>query len=295
MPLDSFIDQFLAYMASEKGLSKNTLEAYGRDLRFWSDFVSKKESPLTAETLVDYLKWRRSQGVSYRTVVRNLSCIRSFLHFCVREHLIGEDPSQLIESPRLMKKLPHALSRVDLDKLLSGTGGDLEKKEALRNKAMMELMYACGLRVSELVGLKLSQFHPHQGYLIVSGKGSKERIVPMGRSAVQAIQNYLANARSLFLKNKQSPFLFLTRLGRQMSRQSFWMSLRAKAVKEGIKTKVTPHVLRHSFATHLLEGGADLRAVQVMLGHADISTTQIYTHLSRKHLLEVHEKHHPRG
>lgn len=295
MPLDSFIDQFLAFIASEKGFSKNTLESYGRDLRFWSEFASKRRLPLTAETLIDYLKARRSQGVSYRTVVRNLSCVRSFIHFCVREHLMERDFSQLIESPKLMKKLPHALSRNDLDKLLGEQGADPEKKEALRNKAMMELMYACGLRVSELVGLKLSQFHPHQGYLIVSGKGSKERVVPMGRAAVQAIQNYLANARSLFLKNKQSPFLFLTRLGRQMSRQSFWLNLKAKALKQGIKTKVTPHVLRHSFATHLLEGGADLRAVQVMLGHSDISTTQIYTHLSRKHLLDIHEKHHPRG
>lgn len=294
MPLDSFIDQFLSFIASEKGFSKNTLESYGRDLRSWADFAGMRTSPLTAETLIDYLKGRRSQGVSFRTVVRNLSAIRSFLRFCVREHLMEDDFSQLIESPKLMKKLPHALSRIDLDKLL-GEGTDSDTKEVLRNRAMMELMYACGLRVSELVGLKSSQFHSHQGYLIVSGKGSKERIVPVGRSAIQAIQNYLANARPLFLKNKQSPFLFLTRLGRKMSRQSFWMSLRAKAVRAGIKTKVTPHVLRHSFATHLLEGGADLRAVQVMLGHADISTTQIYTHLSRKHLLEVHEKHHPRG
>ncbi len=295
MQLDSFIDQFLAYMASEKGFSKNTLAAYGRDLRFWCDFVCKKKSPVTAELLVDYLKGRRAQGVSYRTVVRNLSCIRSFLHFCVREHLIEADPSFLIESPKLMQKLPHVLSRNDLDKLFSEKGDDLGKKEAIRNRAMMELMYACGLRVSELVELKLAQFNPHQGYLIVSGKGAKERVVPVGRSARRAIQNYLNSARPLFLKGKQSPFLFLTRLGKNMSRQFFWMNLNAQARRQGIKTKVTPHVLRHSFATHLLEGGADLRAVQVMLGHSDISTTQIYTHLSRKHLLEVHAKHHPRG
>ncbi len=299
MLLDSFIDQFLNYLVTEKGLSRNTLESYGHDLRLFSQFLArrasgiKKDSAPTSDDILHYLIWRRKSGVGARTLSRNLSALRGFIQFCCQERLISEDASQNIELPKLQTKLPHILATQDLEKLLNAP--DLTDPLGLRDKAMLELLYASGLRVSELVGLTFNQLYQREGYVLVKGKGGKERIVPVGTSALKAIGRYLEEGRPRIMKKKEGTILFVNNRGQKMSRQMFWIRLKMYGLQQGIKTRLTPHVLRHSFATALLEGGADLRAVQVMLGHADISTTQIYTHVSRKHLQAIHEKFHPRG
>lgn len=299
MAVEAFIDQFLNYLVTEKGLSRNTLESYGHDLRLFAQFLArpnragKKDSPPTSDDILNYLIWRRKSGVTARTLSRNLSTIRGFVQFCCQERLLPTDSSQNIDLPKLQKKLPHVLSTQDIEKLL--VAPDLTAPLGLRDKAMLELLYASGLRVSELVGLTINQLYQREGYVIVKGKGSKERLVPVGSSALRAIARYLEEGRPSLMKKKEGVDLFVTNRARKMSRQMFWNRIKMYGLKLGIKTNLTPHVLRHSFATALLEGGADLRAVQVMLGHADISTTQIYTHVSRKHLLEIHEKFHPRG
>ena len=323
--LDSLIDQFLNYLAVERGLSKNTLEAYGHDLRLWADYVQgeknrrggpvwppnekgqpHKEGPftrphrvaptveqITPQTILHFLIWRKNQKVNSRTLARNLTAIRNFFQFLTSEKIIPFDITQNMDLPKIHRKLPHVLTSMEIDRLLEAPA--LDNPSGLRDKAMLEIIYATGLRVSELVGLKLNSVNQQQGYLLAYGKGSKERLVPVGSSALTALRNYLAMGRPKLLKERQSAYLFLNRRARKLSRQAFWMNLRKYGLKKGIKTRLSPHVLRHSLATHLLEGGADLRSVQVMLGHADISTTQIYTHVSRKRLIEMHEKFHPRG
>lgn len=300
MTLDSYIDEFLNSLVVEKGLSKKTLEAYGHDLRMLNVFLSQQLftnkislSLVTSEHLLKFLVWRAGQGVKSKTMARELSAIRTFFKFCVAERHIVTDPSALIESPKLMKKLPTVLSGVEIDKLFEAPA--LDDPKGLRDRAMLELVYSSGLRVSELVGLKISQYHPSEGYVLAAGKGSKERLVPVGKSAIRSLTDYINGGRARLLKKKESPYLFIGSLGKPVTRQTFWLHIKQYALKKGIKKRLSPHVLRHSFATHLLEGGADLRVVQTLLGHADISTTQIYTHVSRKHLIGVHEKFHPRG
>ncbi|MBI2340661.1 MAG: site-specific tyrosine recombinase XerD [Deltaproteobacteria bacterium] len=313
MSLDSLIDQFLNYLTVEKGLSKNTLEAYGHDLRLWAEYLQGKSagesskfkvqssknpdpveiSSITPQTILHFLIGRKNQKVNSRTMSRNLTAIRSLFQFLTSEKIVPVDITQNMDLPKIHRKLPHVLTVLEIDRLLSAPEAD--DAAGLRDKAMLELLYAAGLRVSELVGLKMMHLHLAEGYLLAYGKGSKERVVPIGTSAVKAIRVYLTDGRSKLLKERESPFVFVNRRAKKLSRQAFWMTLRKYGLKKGIKTRLSPHVLRHSFATHLLEGGADLRSVQVMLGHADISTTQIYTHVSRKRLIEIHEKFHPRG
>lgn len=298
MSIDSTIDRFLDYILVEKGLSKNTLEAYGHDLRLWCQFLQGKKKPINLKTIkpesiLEYLIWRKKSGVKSRTLSRNMIVLRNFFQFCFQENLISVDITQNLDIPTMHRKLPFALSCHEVDKLLSAPS--LDKPRGLRDKAMLELLYATGLRVSELVSLKLNNINQQGGYLVALGKGSKERVVPVGKVAVKAVEEYLGKGRPELVRKKGSPFLFVNGRGGRLTRQAFWTNLRKYGTGLGIKTPITPHVLRHSFATHLLEGGADLRSVQIMLGHADIATTQIYTHVSRKRLIEIHEKYHPRG
>lgn len=299
MRLDSAIDQFLNYILVERRLAKNTLESYGHDLRSFSQFLTAQKPPVseipsvTVDHVLNYLVSRSSQKISARTLARNLVALRSFFKFAFAEGWVKEDVTQNLDLPKIGRKLPRFLSNAEIDSLFKAPS--LTDPLGLRDRAMIEVLYGAGLRVSELVNLEINQVNRTGGYLITLGKGSKERAVPLGSSALKALQDYLENSRPLLLKAKRSGYLFLSRLGTRLTRQRFWRCLKEYGVRQGIKTSLSPHVLRHSFATHLLEGGADLRSVQVMLGHADISTTQIYTHVSRKHLGEVHEKFHPRG
>lgn len=299
MSLDVLIDRFLNYILVERGLSRNTVEAYGRDLRLWGEFLQQKSptsltkvEKIGPDKILEFLIWRK--GAKTRTLARNLVVLRSFFKFCFEEQLLPADITQNVEIPKLSRKLPHVLDRREIDLLLAAPA--VKTALGLRNRAMIELLYATGLRVSELVSLKLSDMHfsKEGDYLLAFGKGSKERVVPIGGAAKKVITWYLEEGRPPLLKGRPSVYLFVVRGGKKMSRQMFWIAIKKYGREQGIKRPVSPHVLRHSFATHLLEGGADLRSVQVMLGHADISTTQIYTHMSRKHLIEVHEKFHPR-
>ncbi len=298
--MDAIIDQYLNYLVVEMGYGRNTLESYGHDLHSFSRFLQQKKifclSQVTAEYVLGYVRRERMRGLSARSLARQLSCLRSFFAYCFREKILETDCTQNLEAPRLHRKLPFALTRFEMDKLLQAPlANSAPTPENRRDKAMLELMYASGLRVSELVSFQVSQIYLNEGYVLVRGKGNKQRVIPVGSSALDAIKIYLEEARPLLAKNRKSPYLFISRRGTALSRQMFWINIKRYGLMQGIKTRLTPHVLRHSFATHLLEGGADLRSVQVMLGHADITTTQIYTHLSRKHLLSVHEKFHPRG
>ena len=235
----------------------------------------------------------RDEGLSARSRARHLVTLRGFYKFLVQENILQRDPAELIDLPKSSLNLPHALT-VDEVKLLLTTP-DLNKPNGLRDTAMLELLYAAGLRVSELINLKIQDVNLEAGFVRVFGKGSKERIVPIGYFAIETIENYIKNSRPRLLKHIVSPYLFVARAGKPMTRQGFWKLLKRYAQHAGFIKKITPHSLRHSFASHLLEGGADLRAVQVMLGHVDISTTQIYTHVAREHLKKAHAKFHPRG
>jgi integrase/recombinase XerD len=295
--VENLIDRYLNFLLVEKGLSLKTLDAYSRDLvRFHVylnansiEFLSEEDTP----TILRYLISLRREGLKARSRARHLVTIRGFYKFLVQEQLLPRDPARQIDLPKSGLKLPEVLSVDEVKRLLEAP--DLVKPPGIRDAAMLELLYAAGLRVSELIGLKLQDVSLQGGYVRVFGKGAKERIVPIGHYAGEKIQHYLASARGTLLKNGISPFLFVVRAGRPMSRQGFWKLIKRYALQAGLKKAITPHTLRHSFASHLLEGGADLRAVQTMLGHADISTTQIYTHVARDHLKKLHRKFHPRG
>lgn len=294
--MDAWIDRFLNFLSVEKGLSQNTLSAYSLDLQKFSDFlrrhslssvdqVQRKESLL----FLSEVKGRLSAASTSRL----LSTLRTFFTFLTAEGVLHHDPLAHIHSPRRAFRLPKVLRKSEIENLLNLPKG--ADPVGLRNDAMIELLYAAGLRVSELVALPIDGVNLETGYLLTRGKGSKERIVPIGRCAREKIDRYVTGSRPLLLKGGETPFLFVNRSGKKMSRQAFWMQLKAYARKAGIRGAITPHMLRHSFASHLLEGGADLRSVQMMLGHADISTTQIYTHLAREKLKETHLRSHPRG
>ncbi|MEE4352231.1 MAG: site-specific tyrosine recombinase XerD [Desulfatiglans sp.] len=287
-------DQFIDYLRIERGLSDNTLEAYSRDIVRFIRFLkntdlSLKEVP--GERISEYVALL-GQFLSSRSVARNVSAIKTFFRFLVSEGIIRDSPARLVETPRLQKKLPMVLSRSEVERLLSQP--DLSRPKGRRDSAILELLYATGLRVSELVGLKLVNINLEAGYVRTLGKGSKERIVPMGEKAVESVRRYVSEGRSLHKKGSDSPYLFLNPSGDRLSRQGFWKIIKKYAKMGGIQKRITPHSLRHSFASHLVAGGADLRSVQIMLGHEDIATTQIYTHVTRERLKEVHEKYHPR-
>jgi integrase/recombinase XerD len=292
--MDNLADQFINYLRIERGLADNTVQAYSRDLtRFFLFLEERKLSPLeiSREQISEHLGILARQ-LSSKSVARNVSAIKTFFRFLVSEGIIKSSPARLLETPRLSRRLPDVLSKAEVERLLSQP--DPSKPGGQRDRAMLELLYATGLRVSELVGLKTSNINLEAGYVRTLGKGSKERIVPMGEKAMEAVKEYLSDGRHKMAKGANSPCLFLNFRGRGMTRQGFWKIIKSHGRDALIKKKITPHSIRHSFASHLLEGGADLRSVQVMLGHADISTTQIYTHVTRERLKELHERCHPR-
>ena len=295
--LDILADQYVNYLVFEKGLSEKTIESYSSDLVRHFEFLKQKGVKKIADAdtplILKHLIALRDAGLGSKSCARHLITLRGFYRFLVQEKVIEYDPVRLIDLPKSGLKLPDVLNVKEINLLLNmpDTGKPLGK----RNAAMLELLYAAGLRVSELVNLKFLDVNLEACFVRVLGKGSKERVVPIGVYAKEKIDDYINTARPLLLKNRISKYLFVARAGKPMTRQGFWKLLKQYAQQAKIKKKITPHSLRHSFASHLLEGGADLRAVQVMLGHVDISTTQIYTHIAREHLRQMHEKYHPRG
>ena len=290
------LDRFLESLVVERGLRQNSLEAYQRDLIRYLTYLSdrgRQATSLDRTEVPRYLLALRDAGLGPRSVARHLSAIRQFHRFLVRQGQAAEDPTAHLEAPRPWRRLPGVLSSEEVDRLLAGPAAANPRE--LRNRAMLELMYASGLRVSELVGLRLGDVNLGVGIVRVVGKGDKERLVPVGDAAAASLRIYLRGGRPLLAKNRPSDVLFLGRHGRGLTRQMFWRLIKQAALEAGISKPVTPHTLRHSFATHLLEHGADLRSVQIMLGHADIGTTQVYTHLSRAHLKAIYDKFHPRA
>jgi len=295
--LDHLIDLYTNYLLVEKGLAATTLEAYGADLGRFARFLADSGVPgadaVDAAVLLKYLIALRQDGIAARSRARHLVTLRGFFRFLHQEKHIPNDPTRTITLPKSGLKLPDVLSVSEVDRLLSLP--EPLSAAAMRNKAMLELLYAAGLRVSELVAVRVLDVNLEAGFARVTGKGAKERIVPIGAGARDSVRRFLADGRPHLLKGITSPYLFVARAGRPMTRQGFWKLLRQRAAAAGIRKHISPHSLRHSFASHLLEGGADLRAVQIMLGHTDISTTQIYTHVARERLKDIHRRYHPRG
>lgn len=294
--MEKWIDSYMNYIAVEKGLSGNTLDAYARDLVRYAGFleglgiVEVQETSKTEVMAYLLSLWKRS--LSPKTVTRCISVLRGFYRWLADEGVLQGNPLEDMESPRTTRSLPEVLSVDEVDVLLKQP--DPSNPLGMRDKAMLELLYATGLRASELTGLELRNMNMEGGYLIVLGKGSKQRIVPMGHEALQWLRRYLEESRENLLGEKRSSLVFLSQWGKGMSRQGFWKILKKYALMAGIRKRISPHTLRHSFASHLLEGGADLRSVQSLLGHVDISTTQIYTHVTRERLKRIHARYHPR-
>ncbi|MBM3105374.1 site-specific tyrosine recombinase XerD [Pseudomonas sp. P66] len=290
------IDQFLDALWLEKGLSDNTRDAYRSDLALFNGWLQEQGVALPAagrELILDHLAWRLDQSYKPRSTARFLSGVRGFYRYLLREKLIEIDPTLQVDMPQLGRPLPKSLSEDDVEALLQAP--DLSEPIGQRDRAMLEVLYACGLRVTELVSLTLDQVNLRQGVLRVMGKGSKERLVPMGEEAVVWIERYMRDGRNEMLGGRPSDVLFPSLRGEQMTRQTFWHRIKHQAQVAGISKSLSPHTLRHAFATHLLNHGADLRVVQMLLGHSDLSTTQIYTHVARARLQELHARHHPRG
>lgn len=291
---NALIDSFLDALWMERGLSENTLSAYKSDLYAFSNWLDRRSSDLLTVESSDVLAYLGEQGTrSARTTARRLSSLRRLYEHLVREGKLRDDPIVRIDSPKLGRPLPKTLTESEVESLINAP--DVGTALGLRDRAMLEVLYATGLRVSELVGLLTGQTNLRQGVVRVIGKGNKERLVPLGEEAIFWLEKYLSEARVLLFKNAPDDVLFPSTRGRKMTRQTFWHAIKRYAIKAGIEKNLWPHVLRHAFATHLLNHGADLRAVQMLLGHSDISTTQIYTHVARERLKELHAEHHPRG
>lgn len=291
MELDVFIDQLWL----EDGLARNTLQSYRLDLTAFAAWLQEQGKPLLAADAADiqhYLAVKFPQSKP-RSISRLIASLRRFYRYCLRENKISADPTLQIESPKLPRSLPKSLNEEEVEALLNAP--DVNDPLGLRDKAMLELLYACGLRVSELVNIKATEISVSDSVVRVTGKGSKTRLVPMGEEAADWISRYLKEARSEILQKRLSDALFVTNRAEAMTRQAFWYIIKRYALIAGIKKHLSPHVLRHAFATHLLNHGADLRVVQMLLGHSDISTTQIYTHVARERLKQLHAQHHPRG
>jgi len=295
--MDRLLDSFMNYLAVERGLARNTLEAYGRDLSRYLGWLQGQAitcpDDITSSQVLHFLSVLKDEGLAPRSRSRALVALRTFHRFLVAARLCRHNPTGQVAAPRNLAALPKTLAPQDVEALLASPKG--EQPLALRDRAMLEILYATGLRVSELVTLKLHDLQLDVGYLTAFGKRSKQRIVPLGSAAIGELRHYLAVARPRFDKAGTASYVFLNRSGAGLTRQGFWKIIKRRAREAGIHRNITPHTLRHSFATHLLENGADLRAVQAMLGHADISTTQIYTHVTRERLRHLHAQHHPRG
>ena len=288
---------FLEYLSVEKGLSPNTVAAYDRDLRKLFFFFDKEKiawKRAEEDHLAKFIQHQSRAGLSARSIARLVSTLREFYRFLVLDGAVKSSPAANLTTPKLWFNLPHFLHVEEVERLLSEPSGDDHR--SVRDRAMLEVLYASGLRVSELISLKRPDLNLEEGFLICQGKGGKERIVPLGKSAIEAVELYLRQARDRFLKSKpETDYLFLTGRGRPFTRQGFWKRLKGYALQAGLGRKISPHMLRHSFATHMLERGADLRSVQLMLGHSQITTTQIYTHVSRSRLRKVYDQIHPRA
>ncbi|MEK6776794.1 MAG: site-specific tyrosine recombinase XerD [bacterium] len=295
--MERHIQEFLHYIRIEKGLSGNTVAAYQGDLTHFMNFLKDQEiresRAIDRRAVLSYLIHIKRSGLNVSTVQRRLVSIRMFFRFLIQEGRIKSDPAENIESPKKIQYLPQTLSPGEVESLLHVPDPDTPLGK--RDRTMLEVLYATGLRVSELVSLKIPDINLEVGYLITMGKGGKERLVPMGDSAQAWIRDYLLHDRPRILKSRHSDFLFPNRFGKGMSRQGFFKIIKKYAIQTGIRKKISPHTLRHSFASHLLENGADLRSVQLMLGHSDISTTQIYTHVTKERLKKVFDKFHPRA
>ena len=289
------IEAFIEMLWLEKGLSDNTQQSYRRDLCHVAGFLTSRSISLKQASLTDmqdYLMFREQRGLSARSTQRNISAMRQFYRYLVIDNQRKDNPVSQLAIPKAAKKLPGTLSEADVDALLDAP--EVEEPIECRDKCMLEVLYATGLRVSELIGLRLSEVSLQQGLVRVMGKGNKERLVPLGENALDALQDYLHSARPQLLKH-QTDVVFVSNRGVQMTRQTFWHRIKHYAVKAGIRTELSPHTLRHAFATHLLNHGADLRVVQMLLGHSDLSTTQIYTHVATERLQNLITEHHPRG
>ena len=291
------LKNFLIYLSAEKGLSRNTVESYNFDLRKFRDFLKSEDGELgsfSRADIIDFIEQLRDEGYSASTICRFVSSVRGLCKYLLVENIIKEDPSETLQGPRKWERLPKSLSKSEVRSFLE-SGSSLKPSEptTVRDFVMFELLYSSGLRVSELVSLKLEDINFEAGFLRVLGKGSKERIVPVNMRAIERIKSYMARQRMEILKHRRSPYLFVTSRARPMTRQRFWQTIKRIGRKLGIE--ISPHTMRHSFATHLLEGGADLRSLQKMLGHSDISTTQIYTKVTTDRLKQVYSKHHPRA
>jgi integrase/recombinase XerD len=294
--MQSQISAFLKHLTVEKGLAENTITSYRQDLLKLQQYLESNQlsfSQGNKAVILQFLNSLRAQQLSDRTRSRVLVTLRNFFQFLVAEKALIQNPCENIDSPKILMALPKVLSLDEVDSLLGQP--DMQKDVGIRDKAMLEVLYATGLRVSELTSLALKDIHLDLGYLNCVGKGSKIRVVPLGRSAVQALEYYLKTARVRMLKGKSSNLVFVNWRGQELTRQGFWKLIGAYGRRAGIRTHLKPHLLRHSFATHLLQRGADLRSVQMMLGHADISTTQIYTHVLKERLKAIYQQHHPRA
>ncbi|HCW96647.1 site-specific tyrosine recombinase XerD [Stutzerimonas balearica] len=295
-PGHPLIDRFLDSLWLEKGLADNTRASYRSDLALFNVWLEGRGIELRnagREAILDHLAWRLENGYQARSTARLLSGLRGFYRYLLREGDIAVDPTLRIELPRVGRPLPKAISEADVEALLAAP--DIDDPLGLRDRAMLEVLYACGVRVSELVGLTLEQVSLRQGVLRAFGKGRKERLVPLGEEALAWLERYLREARGTLLAGRPCDALFPSQRGEQMTRQTFWHRIKLHARTAGISTSISPHTLRHAFATHLLNHGADLRTVQMLLGHSDLSTTQIYTHIARARLQALHAMHHPRG
>lgn len=297
MAINNILMDYLHYLKVERGLSENTINSYGIDLKLFLEYLRENEIPsfkqVNKEVIVNYMQSEKNNNKANSSILRSVSSLRKFFQYLAQEKIIEKDPMLLIDTPKKKQHLPQVLTKEEVEKLLRSpnTGQIL----GLRDRAMLELMYATGLRISEIINLKLEDLHLTMGTLQTLGKGHKERIVPVGDEAIKWVNRYLEEARPKLLKQKRSNYLFLNFHGNNLTRQGVWKNLKAEVRKAGIQKNITPHTLRHSFATHILENGADLRIVQELLGHADISTTQIYTHLSNKQLADIYNRSHPRA
>ena len=295
--MKELIGEFINYIAVERGLAKNTLLAYTRDLQKYTGYLSQRKiqnsDAVSRDHVTSFMMDLKKHGMSTTSICRHLASVKMFHRFLVRENLAKEDPTTLVDTPKLFKRVPEVLTQKEVESILQVA--QKVRSAGKRDYVILELFYASGMRVSELVDLKITSINLDVGFVRALGKGSKERLIPIGRKARQALAYYYAKVRPKLLKTFETDALFLSRLGKRLSRQCVWKIVKDYARLAGIKKNIKPHTLRHTFATHLLEHGADLRSVQEMLGHADISTTQIYTHVDRERLKSVHKQFHPRG
>lgn len=296
--LQDMLDSFITYLVVVRGLSKNTSEAYSRDINKFLSFIEKNYlvdiTKVKSSYISEFTTSLKKDGLNVKSINRCIVSVKQFFKYLLVENIVEEDPTINITTPKMKTSVPEVLSLRDIENILSMPQQN-HSYEGLRDSAMLEVLYATGLRVSELVGLKQNNVNSDQGFILVFGKGSKERLVPLGQKSLKKLKDYLQFSRPNLIKNKISDYLFITRRGNKFTRQGFWKLIKNYALQTGITKNISPHTIRHSFATHLLERGADLRTIQILLGHSDISTTQIYTHVERERLKEIHKKFHPRS